>query len=134
MFFIYHFFCSFTKCNKCRLESPCVLLRSKDKYCKTCFLAGTVHKFKSLLGKHKLIRPLDKVLVIHKCGHPTSALLHFLRTGLDLETHKKLRFSVMVVFIEGKFHYSYICILIFILLNNTWNKQIMNKISWVKMN
>lgn len=62
---------------------------------------GTVHKFKALLGKYKLIRPNDKILVIYKISHPTTALLHFIRTGLDLETHKKLRFQVVVVFIEG---------------------------------
>lgn len=91
------------KCNKCREEPPVVLLRSKDVYCKSCFLSGTNHKFKALLGKHKLIRAGDRVLVHHKLGHPSTALLHFLRTGLDLNTPKKLRFDVTVVYIEGNY-------------------------------
>ncbi|XP_044252778.1 cytoplasmic tRNA 2-thiolation protein 2 [Tribolium madens] len=95
---------SFSKCNKCREAVPIVVLRSKDKYCRNCFLAGATHKFKATLGKHKLIRPNDRVLVVHKCGHPSTALLHFIRTGLDLETHKKLRFEPVVLFVEEHTH------------------------------
>ncbi|RZC34806.1 cytoplasmic tRNA 2-thiolation protein 2, partial [Asbolus verrucosus] len=96
----------YDKCNKCREEPPCIVLRSKDKYCKQCFLAGTIHKFKALLGKHKLIHPNDRVMIIHKCGQPSSALLHFIRTGLDLETHKRLRFEPLILFIEDQLHLS----------------------------
>ncbi|KAJ3646404.1 hypothetical protein Zmor_023993 [Zophobas morio] len=96
----------FSKCNKCREATPIVVLRSKDKYCKECFLSGTVHKFKALLGKHKLIRPNDRVLVVHRCGHAGTALLHFIRTGLDLGTHKKLRFEPVVLFVEDHSHLS----------------------------
>lgn len=76
-------------------------MRKKDAYCKQCFLNGTVHKFKALLGKSKLIRPHDKVLVCHKVGHPSTALLHFLRVGLDLNTPKKIRFEPIILFVEG---------------------------------
>lgn len=60
-----------------------------------------MHKFKSLLGKHRLIGPNEQVLVDFKAGHPSTALLHFLRSGLNLETPKKLRFNPICVFIEG---------------------------------
>ncbi|XP_018576024.1 cytoplasmic tRNA 2-thiolation protein 2 [Anoplophora glabripennis] len=89
-------------CNKCRLEKACVVLRHKDAYCKSCFLAGAVHKFKALLGKSRLIHINDQVLIYHKIGHPSTALLHFLRTGLDLNTHKKLRFKPIVLFVEDQ--------------------------------
>lgn len=91
-----------SKCNKCREQVPCILLRGKDAYCKKCFLNGTVHKFKALLGKHRLINPKDSVLVCHEPGHASAALLHFLRTGLDLETPKKLRFKLVFLFIDSK--------------------------------
>jgi cytoplasmic tRNA 2-thiolation protein 2 len=96
----------FSKCNKCREQTSSIVLRSKDKYCKSCFLAGTVHKFKALLGKHKLIRPNEKVMIVHKCGHPSTALLHFVKTGIELETHKKLHFDPVVLFIEDYLHLS----------------------------
>ncbi|KAJ8945153.1 hypothetical protein NQ318_001618 [Aromia moschata] len=91
------------KCNKCRTEKSYVVLRRKDVYCKNCFLTGTIHKFKALLGKSRLVRPNDKVLIYHKIGHPSTALLHFLRTGLDLNTPKKIRFEIDVLFIEDQY-------------------------------
>jgi hypothetical protein len=41
-------------------------------------------------------------MIVHKCGHPSTALLHFVKTGIELETHKKLHFDPVVLFIEGK--------------------------------
>nr|XP_023029119.1 cytoplasmic tRNA 2-thiolation protein 2 [Leptinotarsa decemlineata] len=93
-------------CIKCRTEPPCIVLRDKDSYCEACFLAGTTHKFKALLGKSRLIRPKDRVLIYHKVGHPSTALLHFLRAGLDLSTPKKLRFEPVVLFIDDQYHLS----------------------------
>lgn len=64
-------------------------------------MASTTHKFKAQLGKSKLIRPNDKVLVLHKLGHASTALLHFLRMGLDLNTPKKIRFEPVIIFVDG---------------------------------
>lgn len=89
------------QCNKCKEKNAVILLRQKDVYCKDCFLVTTIHKFKATIGKHRLIRPDDRVLIDHKIGHPSTALLHFLRSGVDLNTHKKLRFVPVVLFIEG---------------------------------
>lgn len=80
-----------------------VLLRGKDAYCKNCFLIGCNHKFKALLGKSKLIRPNDNVMISYEIGHPSTALLHLIRTGLDLDTPKKLRFTPIFVYLEGTF-------------------------------
>lgn len=90
------------KCNKCREESAYVVLRSKHGYCKNCFISGTTHKFKSLLGKHRIITQNENVLVYHKGGHASTALLHFLRSGLDLKTPKQLRLKPLFLYIEGK--------------------------------
>ncbi|XP_076266660.1 cytosolic thiouridylase subunit 2 isoform X2 [Rhynchophorus ferrugineus] len=92
------------KCNKCRETTPVVLLRGKDAYCKNCFLIGCNHKFKALLGKSKLIRPNDKVMISYEIGHPSSALLHLIRSGLDLNTPKKLRFTPVFVYLEDQYH------------------------------
>ncbi|CAH1155891.1 unnamed protein product [Phaedon cochleariae] len=91
-------------CNKCRARPPLVVLRSKDFYCKDCFLTGTTHKFRALLGKSRLIRPNDIVLVHHQIGHPSTALLHFLRSALDLSTPKKLQFKPVILFIDNQYH------------------------------
>lgn len=83
-----------------------MVLRNKDAYCKECFLHGTTHKFKAQLGKSKLIRPLDKVLIHYRIGHAGTALLHFLRSGLDLDTPKKLRFEPIILFVYGNNTYN----------------------------
>lgn len=94
------------KCNKCKEATPCILLRGKDSYCKPCFLLNTNHKFKLLLGKSKLIRPRDKVLVTYEIGHPSTALLHLIRDGLNLNTPKKLTFDPVFVFVDDQYHLS----------------------------
>ncbi|XP_060528998.1 cytoplasmic tRNA 2-thiolation protein 2 isoform X2 [Cylas formicarius] len=94
------------RCNKCRHEKASILLRGKDAYCRNCFLASTNHKFKAILGKSKLIRPYDKVLISFDVGHPSVALLHLIRSGLDLDTPKRLKFIPVVVFIEDRYHLS----------------------------
>lgn len=90
------------KCNKCRENPAHVVLKSKYGYCRNCFVLGTTHKFKSLLGKHRVLIPNEKVLIFYKDGHASTALLHFLRSGLDLKTPKQLRIKPVFLCIEGK--------------------------------
>ncbi|KAK4875164.1 hypothetical protein RN001_011586 [Aquatica leii] len=93
-------------CVKCRTAKPQVVLQNQYPYCKDCFLSATVHKFKALLGKNRIAHPNEKVLIYHKTGHASTALLHFLRTGLDLTTPKKIRFEPILLFVEGDFKLS----------------------------
>uniref|UniRef100_A0A1Y1M405 Cytoplasmic tRNA 2-thiolation protein 2 n=1 Tax=Photinus pyralis TaxID=7054 RepID=A0A1Y1M405_PHOPY len=90
-------------CIKCRTLKPQVILHNQYPYCKACFLSGTVHKFKALLGKNRVVRPNESVLIHHKTGHASTALLHFLRTGLDLNTPKKIRFKPIIAYIENNY-------------------------------
>ncbi|KAF2905089.1 hypothetical protein ILUMI_01073 [Ignelater luminosus] len=92
-------------CMKCELK-PNVVLHNKYPYCKSCFIKSTVHKFKALLGKSRLVHPNDNVLIYHRIGHPGTALLNFLRSGLDLTTPKKIRFKPIVLFIEDQYNLS----------------------------
>ncbi|VEN58001.1 unnamed protein product [Callosobruchus maculatus] len=91
-------------CNKCKTAEPQLVLRGKDAYCKSCFLEGVTHKFKSTLGKSKLIRPRDRVLIVYEDNGNSTALLHMVRNGLNLSTPKKLNFIPVVVFVEDQYH------------------------------
>nr|CAI5828937.1 unnamed protein product [Callosobruchus analis] len=93
-----------TTCNKCKTAEPQLVLRGKDAYCKGCFLEGVIHKFKSTLGKSKLIRPRDRVLIVYDDNDNSAALLHMTRNGLNLNTPKKLNFIPVIVFVEDKYH------------------------------
>ena len=58
-----------------------------------------VHKFRSAIGKSRVIVPSDKVLIAFSGGLASSALLHFVKEGIK---EAKLRFSVAVVYVNGK--------------------------------
>ncbi len=69
---------------------------------RSCFLSMVTHKFRSTVGKTKLLSAEDRVLNIF-LGNPSSAaLLHLLQRGTDEETHKKLRFRPINLFVDGK--------------------------------
>lgn len=79
-------------CRKCNEDAAEVVLRKTDPYCKKCFLKYFIHKFRSTIGKSKMIFPNDRILVSIS-GSPTSmTLMHLLRSALDEDDHKKFRF------------------------------------------
>lgn len=77
-----------------------LVLRKKDAYCKTCFVANCTHKFRATLGKSKLLKPGDKVLVAFSGGPSSAAMLRLLRDGFSEDTHKKLLFEPSLVYVE----------------------------------
>ncbi|XP_076449323.1 cytoplasmic tRNA 2-thiolation protein 2-like isoform X2 [Babylonia areolata] len=86
------------KCVKCRREDvPVVVTRVNDAFCQECFLVYAVHKFRSAIGKSRVIIPTDHVLVAYSGGPASSALLHFMQQGM---IEGKLRFKVSVVHID----------------------------------
>ncbi|KAL8574603.1 hypothetical protein ACOMHN_061603 [Nucella lapillus] len=85
------------KCVKCRRDVPVVVTRVNDAFCQECFLKYAVHKFRSAIGKSKVIVPKDHVLVAYTGGPASSALLHFMRQGIN---EGKLRFTVSVIHID----------------------------------
>lgn len=78
-----------------------MVLRRKDAYCKECFLASETHKFRAALGKTKMMKPQDNVLVACSGSQSSMALLHLLHSGVTEKHHKKLLFKVNIIFIEG---------------------------------
>lgn len=93
---------SFTECKKCHNAKPVVVLRIKDAYCKQCFLEASIHKFRSTIGKHKIMRPDDQVLVAFNGNISSISLLHLLSQGSteDKKTQKRLVFHTNVVVID----------------------------------
>ncbi len=48
--------CSTTTCKKCRIADAVLTLRTKDRYCRDCFVVAVTHKFRSTLGKNRVMR------------------------------------------------------------------------------
>lgn len=93
-----------TLCRKCKCENADVLLVSQSGYCKTCFLNVTNHKFRATLGKSKIIRHGDSILVDHTGELNSTVLLHLIKAGMSKSAHKKLIFKTVILYIDGKSH------------------------------
>ncbi|XP_012261021.2 cytoplasmic tRNA 2-thiolation protein 2-A [Athalia rosae] len=87
-------------CKKCNENKAEVLLRVKDAYCKTCFLAAATHKFRATVGKSKLVRPTDSILVGHSGKAGSTVLLHLIKAGMSEAVHKRLMYKTTVLYID----------------------------------
>ncbi|XP_043276774.1 cytoplasmic tRNA 2-thiolation protein 2 [Venturia canescens] len=87
-------------CQKCKVEQALVVLRGKDVYCNTCFLLSATHKFRATLGKSKIVRPSDKILVAHSGKSGSTVLLHLIKAGMHESVHKRLVFETKIVYID----------------------------------
>lgn len=87
-------------CKKCREAKSVLCLRVKDTYCKECFLTSSTHKFRSTLGKHKVMRPGDQVLIGFSGNQGSLALLHLNSAGLDEANQKRLLFESKILIID----------------------------------
>ncbi|XP_014483247.1 PREDICTED: cytoplasmic tRNA 2-thiolation protein 2 [Dinoponera quadriceps] len=87
-------------CRKCRIKDVDVLLLGQNGYCNMCFLTATNHKFRAALGKSKIIRHGDSILVDHSGELNSTVLLHLIKTGMNESTHKKLIFKTTVLYID----------------------------------
>ncbi|XP_069681595.1 cytoplasmic tRNA 2-thiolation protein 2-B [Periplaneta americana] len=87
-------------CKKCNERRADIVLRIRDAYCRECFLTAATHKFRASLGKSKLVRPQDHVLIAFSGSQPSVALLHLVNAGLNEANHKRLLFTCSVVYID----------------------------------
>lgn len=69
---------------------------------RNCFLLRVTHKFRSTLGKSKLIKQDDRVLIVFYGDQRSIALLHLINEGMRETTHKRLRFLPIILFVDGK--------------------------------
>lgn len=86
-------------CMKCP-EKAVVLVRNGDPLCKTCFLDYIVHKFRATIGKARVIRQGERVLLAVSGGASSCAMLDLVMRGLNKDAVKKLRFQPGVLHID----------------------------------
>ncbi|XP_077144524.1 cytoplasmic tRNA 2-thiolation protein 2 isoform X2 [Ranitomeya variabilis] len=87
-------------CMKCKESSAVLIIRVGDAFCKSCFKEYFVHKFRAMLGKHRVVYPGEKVLLAYSGGPSSSALIQQVQEGLGRDAPKKLRFVPGVLFID----------------------------------
>ncbi|XP_037671693.1 cytoplasmic tRNA 2-thiolation protein 2 isoform X2 [Choloepus didactylus] len=88
------------KCVKCKEGLPVLVIRAGDAFCRDCFKAYYVHKFRAVLGKNRLIFPGEKVLLAWSGGPSSSSMVWQVLEGLSRESAKRLRFVPGVVYVD----------------------------------
>ncbi|KAK2489361.1 hypothetical protein MC885_003242 [Smutsia gigantea] len=88
------------KCVKCKEGLPVVVIRAGDAFCRDCFKAFYVHKFRAVLGKNRLIFPGEKVLLAWSGGASSSSMVWQVLEGLSRDSAKRLRFVPGVVYVD----------------------------------
>ncbi|XP_021486852.1 cytoplasmic tRNA 2-thiolation protein 2 isoform X1 [Meriones unguiculatus] len=88
------------KCVKCAEGLPVVVIRAGDAFCRDCFKAFYVHKFRAMLGKNRLIFPGEKVLLAWSGGPSSSSMLWQVLEGLSQDSAKRLRFVPGVIYVD----------------------------------
>lgn len=62
-----------------------------------------MHKFRSTIGKSKLVRPGDHVLLACSGGVNSMAMVDMIKKGLvQDDVHRRIRFVPSILFIDGK--------------------------------
>lgn len=64
-------------------------------------MAHVNHKFRSTLGKSKMMRPSDVVLAGFSGSLKSHAMLHLLHAGLSENSHKRFLFKVQFIYVDG---------------------------------
>ncbi|XP_006888917.1 PREDICTED: cytoplasmic tRNA 2-thiolation protein 2 [Elephantulus edwardii] len=88
------------KCVKCKDGVPVLVIRAGDAFCRDCFKAYYVHKFRAVLGKNRLIFPGEKVLLAWSGGPSSSSMVWQVLEGLSRNSAKQLRFVPGVVYVD----------------------------------
>ncbi|XP_003460962.2 cytoplasmic tRNA 2-thiolation protein 2 isoform X2 [Cavia porcellus] len=88
------------KCVKCKQGEPVVVIRAGDAFCRDCFKAFYIHKFRAMLGKNRLIFPGEKVLLAWSGGPSSSSMVWQVLEGLSQHSAKRLRFVPGVIYVD----------------------------------
>ncbi|BES98400.1 Cytoplasmic tRNA 2-thiolation protein 2 [Nesidiocoris tenuis] len=89
-------------CRKCSEVKAQVVLQSKFAYCRTCFLSMVSHKYRSTLGKSKVMKHGDKVLVAFSGNDSSVCLLDMIQSAKDDGKKKKINTEMVIVFIDER--------------------------------
>ncbi|XP_078689420.1 cytoplasmic tRNA 2-thiolation protein 2-like [Branchiostoma floridae x Branchiostoma belcheri] len=88
------------KCVRCG-KAAVLVVQTSAAFCRECFLNYFTHKFRSGLGKTRVVQPGERVLLAFSGGPSSAALLHLVKRGMEEGTQKKrLRIEPGLVFVD----------------------------------
>ncbi|KAK9499831.1 hypothetical protein O3M35_002792 [Rhynocoris fuscipes] len=91
-------------CRKCS-EKASVVLQAKFSYCRECFMEYFKHKFRATLGKTKIMKHGDKILVGFSGSASSLCLIDLIADSLKDGKKKKMMFEVNILFINERAAY-----------------------------
>lgn len=93
-----------SKCKRCDGQ-PFVQLQKQHIFCKVCFKEYCEHKFRSTIGKTRMIKPHHRVLIAYSGGQSSTAMLDLALSSLRNEsfTQRWLMKNAVLLYIDGEF-------------------------------
>ena len=95
-----------SKCKKCNGQ-PFLVLQKREVLCKLCFKDYCESKFRTTIGKTKMIRPNQKILIAYSGGQSSTAMLNLTLISLndnDLNSTLKL-IKPYLLYIDGDYYF-----------------------------
>uniref|UniRef100_A0A0V0G776 Cytoplasmic tRNA 2-thiolation protein 2 n=1 Tax=Triatoma dimidiata TaxID=72491 RepID=A0A0V0G776_TRIDM len=86
-------------CRKCATKAS-VVLQTKFSYCRGCFLEYFRHKFRATLGKSKIMKHGDKILIGFSGSASSTCLIDLISDSLNDANKKKMSFNINILYID----------------------------------
>lgn len=77
------------------------MLQKKDVFCGACLVDYCTHKFRATIGKSRLVKPGNRVLVAFSGGLTSVVMADLIRRGFEEDFHRRLRFVPSFLHIDG---------------------------------
>ncbi|GAB6024169.1 Cytoplasmic tRNA 2-thiolation protein 2, variant 2 [Chamberlinius hualienensis] len=86
-------------CKKC--SQPAVIFISRSgSYCGSCLFTSVAHKFRACLGKSRILKRNERVLIAYSGGRMSTGMLNLVKHMLDEATFKRTIIQPTVVHID----------------------------------
>lgn len=86
-------------CKKCG-ASPYVVLDKVHIHCRDCFLESCNKKIRSTIGKSKLLRNNDPILIAYSGGPSSVALLSLIKNSIEYNVRREQKFRPSILHID----------------------------------
>lgn len=86
-------------CRRCGAE-PFVIIDKVRVECRQCFLEFCNKKFRTTIGKSKLVKNNACILVAYSGGQNSTALLDLINNSIRMETRREQKFRVAVIHVD----------------------------------
>lgn len=88
------------RCRKCNSERAFIVLDKIHVDCQKCFLESCNRKIRSTIGKSKLLKNNDPILIAFSGGPSSLALLDLMKNSMEFEARREQKFRPSIVHID----------------------------------